>query len=30
VRARGVRELVESHLDLIYVLVTLCTSFTFV
>jgi hypothetical protein len=30
VRARGVRELVESHFDVIYVLVTLCTSFTFV
>jgi hypothetical protein len=26
VRARGVRELVESHFDVIYVLVTLCTS----
>jgi hypothetical protein len=30
VRARGVRELVESHFDVIYVLVTLCTSSTFV
>jgi hypothetical protein len=30
VRARGVRELVESNFDVIYVLVTLCTSFTFV
>jgi hypothetical protein len=26
VRARGVRELLESHFDVIYVLVTLCTS----
>jgi hypothetical protein len=26
VRARGVRELVESHFDVINVLVTLCTS----
>jgi hypothetical protein len=26
----GVRELVESHFDVIYVLATLCTSFTFV
>jgi hypothetical protein len=30
VRARGVRELVGNHFDVIYVLVTLCTSFTFV
>jgi hypothetical protein len=30
VRARGVGELVESHFDVIYVLVTLYTSFTFV
>ena len=28
--ARGVRELVESHFDVIYVLVTLYTSSTFV
>jgi hypothetical protein len=30
VRARGVRELVESHFDVIYVLDTLFTSPTFV
>jgi hypothetical protein len=30
VRARGVRKLVESHFDVIYVLVTLCTSSTFI
>jgi hypothetical protein len=30
VRARGVRELVESQFDVIYVLDTLCTSSTFV
>ena len=30
VRSRGVRELEESHFDVIYVLVTLYTSFTFV
>jgi hypothetical protein len=30
VSARGVRESVESHFDVIYVLVTLCTSSTFV
>jgi hypothetical protein len=30
VRTRGVRVLVESHFDVIYVLDTLCTSPTFV
>jgi hypothetical protein len=29
VRARGVRELVESHFDVIYVLAALCTSLMF-